>query len=407
MRLNNLSLLTALTFSVIVFDVSAQPQISGADTTNSLNGVLVIKGTGFGSGPAIKAFDDFEAPAVGLQGTNIPLNSAKAGKWLQFKTTETPLYDNRSHSGKYSARIFVPKVTGQPRERVFLVELGAGTKEVYMSYWVQIPPGTPPPSKNTLETSETFPDSSAWKFSWLFDGVSTGSDANNICFPTWVGHGASEFSTMGLYLSGNNKNITSRAVKDPRENAPLFANWEGYWWDWQKFMRLSVWIKADPNEPNSWSNSFAEIQILTQKPGVKALWTEKKVNYQFFIKDNFDSLGNPLPTPPAEFTHLLIPGWLAPESSNNTQPLYDDVYIAAGDNAVARVEIGDDQDYYKSKMLAVQIPTSWTDSEIAIDLRNGGHKVVDGKYLFVFDSQGLVNPVGYQIKIKPGAPPIP
>ncbi|MBK8508351.1 MAG: hypothetical protein IPL51_06760 [Candidatus Competibacteraceae bacterium] len=74
---------------------------------------------------------------------------------------------------------------------------------------------------------------------------------------------------------------------------------------------------------------------------------------------------------------------------------YDDVYV---DHTQSRVEIGNASTWSASTIRAIQIPTSWSDSSIKVNL-NKGSITSDTAYLFVIDSAGNAS-TGYPINLK-------
>jgi len=74
----------------------------------------------------------------------------------------------------------------------------------------------------------------------------------------------------------------------------------------------------------------------------------------------------------------------------------DDIYV---DNTRARVEIGDASNWSDCIHRDIQIPTSWSDDSIAIDVNQGSFAVGEDVYLYVVDSDGVVNEEGYPVTI--------
>jgi len=56
-----------------------------------------------------------------------------------------------------------------------------------------------------------------------------------------------------------------------------------------------------------------------------------------------------------QYQYVNFPGWI-----RSNAPLYDDIYVATGPNAIARVELTDSANYDKSRIVAVQPSTSWS-----------------------------------------------
>jgi len=70
---------------------------------------------------------------------------------------------------------------------------------------------------------------------------------------------------------------------------------------------------------------------------------------------------------------------------------YDDIYVAAGPNAAARVEIGDAPTYKASRTLAISTPQTWSDDKIVFTLRAGPFTDFSHAYLYVVDANNNVS----------------
>lgn len=77
---------------------------------------------------------------------------------------------------------------------------------------------------------------------------------------------------------------------------------------------------------------------------------------------------------------------------------FDDVYVAIGPNARARIEIGDQPLYEDCRNLAISTVKSWSPGQIALTLRQGSFKAGQTAYLFVVDASGKKSE-GFPIKI--------
>lgn len=86
---------------------------------------------------------------------------------------------------------------------------------------------------------------------------------------------------------------------------------------------------------------------------------------------------------------MTMPGWWGNGNNTSNQATYDDVYLAIGPNAAARVEIGDAPTYAASKRLAIMTPQSWSNGTITATVRMGPFKPSDTLYLFVVDASNV------------------
>lgn len=91
------------------------------------------------------------------------------------------------------------------------------------------------------------------------------------------------------------------------------------------------------------------------------------------------------------------------DTSNNYYG-YDDIYI---DFTQARVEICDTASWTARTLCEIQIPQTWTASSIGIKVNTGTFATGSTAYLYVVDSNGLVNAQGYPLTIGIGGAPAP
>ena len=349
-------LLIVISFSFSTAHSAAN--IGSIDISQIDNNILVINGSGFGSGPTVNIFDEF---SNGTTSNVIPNTSPQIGLWEPFASTNVqPTYDNISHSGNHSARAFDNDM------KIFRYIFSSGITEVFVSYWIRIPDNTPFPGMDG--GIKSFSSDSSWKFTWLYDESHSGADSD-ICLPTYTGSGV-------LQHAGNDMNLI-------RLNHNL-------WWDWDNWMRISVWLKANEADPTT--PGVVQTQTVSSGKGMYIT-----TNYDRAI---FDTDGPDL----KQYRHFNIPGWIRSTSSPNTRVLYDDIYVASGRNAVSRVEIGNQSTYDNSTMLAIQEVTSWSDNQITLRLRNGGFTDIKTGYIYLTDADGNANSAGITILDRPSAP---
>jgi hypothetical protein len=77
------------------------------------------------------------------------------------------------------------------------------------------------------------------------------------------------------------------------------------------------------------------------------------------------------------------------------------------DDTRARVEIGDAPTWAEVTIREPQVPLSWAEDQISVELYQGHLDRFDGKYLYVIDSAGRVNAVGLPLGISPAEAPSP
>jgi len=79
---------------------------------------------------------------------------------------------------------------------------------------------------------------------------------------------------------------------------------------------------------------------------------------------------------------------------------FDDLYI---DSSLARVVLADDSVYNNATIVEPQIPQTWTDTGITVEVNTGAFPNGTA-YVFVFDSLGVPNATGYSVTVADAAP---
>ncbi len=360
-------LILGLMAGLLASNMNAAPTVTSVNASGMSNATIEISGSGFGAAPQVTVFDQFETDAVA--GAKIPINKALVGSW--FKADNAPEYDPIAHSGKFSARTWV----GSPRKMGQLqASLPEGTTNVLISYWVHIPPGTPfPGAFFTGSNISNWSDDSSWKMAWLFDQSYRGEDAD-ICLPTHSGYGI-------FHMAGND------GVK--------FGDVEGRvglkpsWWNWNSWMRMTLWLRANTDDPLKDGDWY--FNVISEGKAPFTLSGRKPV---------FDADGASI----KQFRRLNVPGWFREQSSQDMRPLYDDVYVATGPSAAARVEIGNAPELSKVTAMELQPVVSWSDSKVVVKLNTGGITNLGSAYLYVTDKNNATNSRGIPLFDPPASP---
>ena len=339
----------------------AEPKIDSITGDNIADGQTVtISGSGFGAGPTVVVFDDFESGNP-KDGEVIPLTSPEIGTWSSYTTDGRPRYSADARSGKHGFRIsdstFNPNSGDSRKMGSFTKLLPAPTTEVYATYAISVPPGTTFPGASTPNTLPA--RLSSLKGLWLSDGPDGifGRGLSDIWFPGWAGY---------WQVAGNSGAI----LKNIGPVSP--------WFSFKTWNRISVWLKADPGAPVTHAGT---IFVQTTNPDTGHLennWTDRS---PFAGPTAF---GNPPSS--GKWDRFMLPGWWGNGDNTRNQMTYDDVYVAAGPNAAARVEIGDASTYKRSRILAISTPQAWNDKEVTVTLRAGPFTGFSNAYLFVIDA---------------------
>lgn len=327
----------------------AAPLVTSVSGSAAEGATITISGQNFGGGPTVVLYDDFNNGTVGA---TIPLTSPTIGDWSS--AVRPFVYDSIARSGKTAARIY-----NNGDESIVRKNFSDGVTEVMLSFWVRIPDGTSFPGDTS--GPGTFSSNSSWKMAWLIDTSYDGS-SSDLCIPTHIGNGS-------FYLAGNDFNL----VTLPKSSG---------WWSWKGWTRMTVWLRANPSAPAS--DGQYMWQAVSAEHGISSLGGSRAV---------FDADGPST----KEFKFINVPGWVR----GGGRPVYDDVYLTAGPNAQARIEIGDAPTYAASKHLALVPPSSWSSTSITAKLPSGALPPNGAPaYVYIVDKDGVANATGIPLECK-------
>jgi len=373
----------------------ADPVITNVSGTLIDGGTVLVSGSGFGAqGSTIQIYDNFEG---GIAGNDVDL-SPVVGSWLGYGTF-IPKFDGLGYSGNLSMRVH--DGDGRFNQRIIKTSFPP-TNEIFVSYWMQIPTGHTFPGHDTpglLPTGGSLPpdanQASTWKLVWMFDG-DNGTGDNDVVMPTYV--------DGELSVSGNN---TSRIGDKIRLTNPSIADQSASIFKFGEWIRITVWLKGPPAPDNT--------DVANLGPG------ESKFTYAIPTSDiNIiltstdpvfdDDATKGGPEPPFQWTHINFTGFTGNGVPSTrwglTRPLFDEVYLATGPGAQARIEICDQplyEDCGRFGFITVDpgsVGTDWTETGITGVIRRGALsplEIQNGAFIYVYDENGLVNPTGFPI----------
>ncbi len=96
------------------------------------------------------------------------------------------------------------------------------------------------------------------------------------------------------------------------------------------------------------------------------------------------------------YSWYIFQNWIGNGISAQTHWM-DDIFIQSGTQA--RVELCDSATWASRTSCDIQIPLSWSDTSITVNVNAGAFTVNDAAYLYVVDSNGDVNANGYLVEI--------
>jgi len=339
---------------------------------NITSSIIDISGQNLGTGPNIVVFDRFSGVSPGLE---IPLNSPSVGSGWTSRNTNPPVYSPVSHSGSTSMLTQNNGSTSQ------FTKTFTPATEAFVSFWVRIPEGTNFPNTST---TKTFSSGGYWKLMWLMDGASGYKYDNNLILGNYIGG-----NNWSLFTNNDGFNMYQEPFKSGANN----------WWTWTGWMRHTYWVKGGSNLTSDAGTVFIEVITEGVKKAVYSgpLTTQREVSpYEQVPIPMFKAgLGNNIP----QWDRINVPGYIA-GSDTDVHPVYDDVYIATGPNAQARVEICDASTWAARTHCEIQPVMEWTNTNIQATLNIGSFVSNDSVYLYVVNKDGEVNSTSIAYSLK-------
>jgi hypothetical protein len=309
---------------------------------------VVISGSGFGNGPKVVLFDNFEH---GSKFADLLQSQGNQNNWfsgvLPFKESD----GNTAHRAKDPVQVALGKKGLAQVISVF----PTAYQTALVAFSVKVPAGTTFAGAATLKT---FPSMSSWKFAWLMLGSNGFQEADkfDVCIPTHPGGG--NFGFIG--------NTGAVTWLDPL----------GGWWEWDNYNHMTSYIKIDKAAPSTTPIKY-NFDVVNNLNHYSKAGDSSKYMASSFQQTNFT------------FDRINIPGWWGNGDNTNFDGLYDNMYVAVGDNALARVVITDTADYTKSHFAVPVLPSSWTDTQISLDV-DVLPRTKDTYYINVIDSNGVI-----------------
>lgn len=338
-RHHKITLYLALIIFLAGSPLFAAPSISGVSGTVANGNSITISGSNFGSGPTVALFDDFES---GTNGANVSGSSTcKVGSYLAHEYGASwPTYTN---AGSISGSLSMQVNHWNAPTGTQCVAVGINNQYVFVSMWTKAPGGLTTPN---------------WKWSWLFQ--SSGETGNDDIDFVYVNSEWYASANVGSYNGSNEIKNVGLTVDS--------GNWTRVWYYFNATTsssgRLEMWQLG----------SGGVSQLIND---TRATWSSNNID------------------------HLRVDGY-AQINSEQAYPEIDDLYVATGANAMARVEIGNNATYTSCTNLTMCTPDSWSASSITAHVWRGSFGSSASAYLFVIDSNGNVSP-GYPIQFGSGS----
>jgi hypothetical protein len=342
--INQLLKLTLMSIACIPSALSA-PNISDLSISN--DGVITIEGNGFGPGPNVVLYDDFSEAKVGPDFIKL---SPKKGAWPETRHNGDPAKALRQGlEGTNGTSLAVRSADGTSHHSLtFGVEDPTGVhgfkhfQEVYFSYSIKDEGEFPGPNGGY----ENFSDVSATKDAWMMFGYRGDNtryavdslgipSGHDLYIPAWTG--------SGFTIAGNNTQMSPRFGQSELKDNWSFGSW----------VTKMFHAKLDPDSPYGVAGGF--FAYLNNKA--------YGINHRDgnFMVDQ-SSEGVPYPY----WDRILFFAWLRTGDAEVTR-LVDNVYVAIGDNANARILLSDSKLLETSSRVKHMLPRDWTNKRITVE----------------------------------------
>lgn len=358
--------------------VSGQPSIDQARWQDEPGQTLQIRGQDFGtSGPDVRLFDtfnndDFGDPAVG--------SWFHEGEGLRTPNTQDDIRIDGDHSlvGGGSA-VAVDTRTDYQRSFQY-AEPGdspndsATFQEIYFSYSVKDVATFP----GAAGTADSFSDGSTTKDAWLMLGLRGDSGGGNE--EPWSGNDFVIPGWAAAFLIHSNSN----AIGNWRWQGELRDHWAFQDWN-QIFFHADVDPTApvDPNAGDSAASGFFG-----------------------FVNDNeFDinrDVGPFMVNPNTEpvWDRIKFAPWYRLDGDQPVKRILDQIYVATGAHAKARVMLGDADELSEVTQLHHLVPTDWSSDEIVADASALNLETSNQDwFIYVFSADNASNQTGYPVAL--------
>jgi hypothetical protein len=346
----------------------AAPIITGVSGAVSDGKIVTISGNGFGTNaPNIILFDDFEKGTIGAN-ISTAAGSAQINNWSRIQANcrgideRYPVYTSEwAHSGSKSMKSdWATSLNCQ--EPAILSRINfPSSDEVFYSFWTTVPLGKNVPGDRTNGKNPSGPN---WKLSWIFNSPFGNEHMNDYVSVVVLQENLGTGYTGWLYFD----DLVPR-----REGGGELGD----------HMKKGEWSRFDIYQKGGVANGNLQGHEINDSRG-----RVQKVNKQnvFTLESGYG------------WNALTMPGY-GRGYTQNGMTLYDDVYLATGPGARARVEIGNAPKYERCSNLAISTVSSWADNQVMATIRIGSYSDGQQAYLYVVDSNGAVNDSGYPITI--------
>lgn len=334
------------------FIANSAPFVSNVSGNISNGQTITITGTGFGAtGPNIAIYDEFESGTVNANVSTV-LDSATVHEWSEISTDGCrSFYTNTQH---HSGTKSLTQLWGAGECSPNIIKTFTDSQDVFFSMWLYVPVGGEIPFIWKIWVVYDYP--------WVNSVVGTNSYESTLMGDTLPVIAGDYFiiGPSGWYDGGAPQSIDLFAGP--------FGSGYGYLdMNFGEWHRVDYYIKI--------ANSGGQLR------GWQTTTSGARSGHRLYSSYDGDTQRSS-----DHLSALQIPA-LA-NGNVTSDSFYDDVYVATGLGAQARVEIGNNATYANCTNLAIITPTIWGDTSITATVRSGSFGATDSAWLFVIDSTG-------------------
>lgn len=250
-----------------------------------------------------------------------------------------------------------------------ITQFDAPSAEIFLSYAIRVPATSIMP-ENTAGTwgAGEFPNDSFFKVAWLL-GPYMGDGDVDICLPTFI---------PSAWLSGNG------LVYPPlRTVGRAGVGYEPDWWRWDKWIRISAWLKSGADPDVDGCKMFFEVCN-----------TEDVSSYHTYSYSGSTPLFAGKPEPHG-WGGINIPGWSDGAATKQADFLYTDVAIRWGQRSAARLEVGNASTYGACTDKAIcPAVKRYSGRCIEYQIERGGISLAGDSWLYYTDADNVTTLVG-------------
>jgi hypothetical protein len=347
-------------FSQLDFSVRSYDPESGTIT------ITADAETEFGPGPEnVVLFDSFEDHAGSVSKSG-PL----VGQW--WKIEDAAIHEEHAFSGSKSA-LLIDTSDGNQKSLRFAIPDNGATKangmrlfqEIYFSYAIKDLANFP--GKGGTENS--FADASSAKDAWLMLGARGDAGWKEV-YGQWTGNDLyiPGYNSGGFLVHGNSTNL---------------REWQGTF--------TKDWAFGD------WNQIFFHGEIDDQSPYSSGTGFFGFANKHFMDFNHFSKALVTRSDKKPFWDRLKFAPWYQLRNGN-VRRLFDEIYVAIGDHANARVLIGDAEYLANVSRLHHALPRAWDTSQISANVDHLGLAEDQDWYIYVYTAEGVRNYQGVPLK---------